>query len=126
VPRVNIGNFQNSNVPTPLKLPKGTLTKIDFGVYEAEIKRIWLGEMPDSLIQKLKEKGADMDKEKKYYNPGSEKARYCKLQRLLGYGNNKIGYCSMCKNLNTHILKQRVSGAVIVTRFCTEHVPDMI
>ncbi len=32
----------------------------------------------------------------------------------------------MCKNLNTHILKQKVSGAVIVTRFCSEHVPDMI
>ena len=66
-----------------------------------------------------------MQKEK-YFNPGSEKSRYSKLQRLLGYGNNKIGYCSMCKNLNTHILKQKVSGAVIVTRFCSEHVPDML
>ncbi|MEZ0268734.1 MAG: hypothetical protein ACAH23_01060 [Nitrososphaeraceae archaeon] len=81
---------------------------------------------PSQLIEKWKDKGVSESQAWRYYNPGSMLARMSRIKVLVGYGSNLVGYCSECKNLNTHILKQKVDGAVILTRFCTEHVPDVI
>lgn len=96
--------FKNSNTPKPMKRPKGRLIKIDFGVHADEVKRIW--ETPLN------------------YRSGSVKSKMSKIVRLIGYGNNLAGFCSQCKNLNTHILKQKVDGAIIITRFCEQHLPS--
>lgn len=120
-------SFQSSNVPKPPKLSRGTITKIDFGPNAAEIDRIWSGKVPTKLIEHWRQMGYDAALLQKHYNPGSMKARYSKSQKLVGYGSNKIGYCSVCKsNLNKYILRQKIQGATIVTRFCSEHVPDVI
>jgi hypothetical protein len=74
-------------------LNKPTIEKIDFGEYEDEIKRIWNGEPPT----KLKE---DMENGKpgvrKFYTAGTIKSRCARINKLLGYGNNKVGFCSTC------------------------------
>jgi hypothetical protein len=89
-----------------------------------EVKRIWEGKPPDKLVQHWAEQGKK-DQEK-YYNGGTKLARINKIKILLGYSSNLVGYCSLCKNLNTHLLLQKVEGATILTRFCSEHVPDKI
>ena len=66
-----------------------------------------------------------MSNAEKYYSPPSMNSRYNAVKQLVGYDNNKVGYCSRCRNLNTYLLKQKISGAVIVTRFCEEHAPTV-
>ena len=117
--------FKNYNVPTPLKLPKGKLEKIDWKEHEQEVKRIWQGLPPAKLVQKWKEEGFRSNQEK-YYSPPSMQSRYNAVKRLIGFNSNKVGYCSICKNINMYLLKQKVSGAVIITRYCNEHVPDKL
>ena len=124
MPRPSRPHFQNSNVPNPLKLPKGTLQKIEFPKeLEEEIKRIWEGKPPTKLVEKWKQAGLLGNHPEKYYVSPSISSRYNSVKVLVGYNSNIVGYCSKCKNLNTHILKQNVDGAVIITRFCSEHVP---
>ncbi len=107
--------FKNANTPTALKLPKGKLIKIDFGRYEQEIKRIWEGKPPTKLVERWGREGVSRSNVEKYYSPPSMNSRYNSIKKLDGYNSNKIGYCSMCRNLNTYLLKQKVSGAVIIT-----------
>ena len=33
------------------------------------------------------------------------------------------GFCSKCDKFNTHLVKYRKQGFVIVERYCTEHMP---
>ena len=117
--------FKNYNAPPPLKLPKGTLIKIDWKEHEQEIKRIWEGKPPTKLVERWKEEGVSMSSAERYYNAPSMNSRYNAVKRLVGYNNNLAGYCSKCRNLNTYLLKQKVSGAVIVTRFCEQHMPTV-
>ncbi len=116
--------FRNYNVPTPLKLPKGTLIKIDWKEHEQEVKRIWSGKPPTKLVERWKEEGVSISNAEKYYSPTSVNSRYNAVKKLVGNNNNLAGYCSKCRSLNTYLLKQKVSGAVIITRYCNEHVPD--
>ena len=102
--------------------PKPTIEKIDFGEYEAEVKRIWNGEPPTKLLE-------DIVKGKqgviKYYTAGTAKSKFGRINKLLGYGNNKVGFCCICGiNLNTHIIKQQLDGAIRITRYCEQHLPD--
>ena len=91
---------------------KPTIEKIDFGEYEDEVKRIWNGEAPPSYGNK-------------YWTAGTIKSRYGKINKLLGYGNNKVGFCCICgTNLNTHIMKIKVDGAILITRYCEQHLPN--
>ena len=93
--------FRNANVPKPIKKGKGRIVKIDFGEHAEEIKRI------------LEDKRRG----------GSLKSRMGRMQRTVGYGNNIVGFCSQCRNLNTHMVKYKVDGAVIIERFCEQHLP---
>lgn len=52
------------------------------------------------------------------------KSRQARIQKLLGYGNIVVGLCSKCKNLNTHIMKEQIDGAIIITRYCSDHLPE--
>ena len=117
--------FKNYNVPKPVKLPKGKLIKIDWKEHEQEVKQIWQGKPPTKLVERWDEQGIRNNAEK-YYNPPSVNSRYNAVKKLVGYNNNLAGYCSKCRNLNTYLLKQKVFGAVILTRYCNEHVPDKI
>jgi hypothetical protein len=117
--------FNNPNVPKPFKKSKGRIERIDFGEHTQEVLRIWDGKPPNKLVERWKETAAGGSQEK-YYNGGTKLARINKIKLLLGYSSNLVGYCSLCKNLNTHLLLQKVEGAVLLTRFCSEHVPDMI
>lgn len=116
--------FKNYNVPAGIKLPKGTLIKIDWKEHEQEIKRIWEGKPPTKLVERWKQEGVSMSNAEKYYSAPSMSSRYNAVKRLLGYNSNLAGYCSKCRNLNTYLLKQKVSGATIITRFCDQHKPD--
>lgn len=98
--------------------PKPIIQKIDFGEYEQEVKRIWDGEPPTRLVESWGKQGV-----RRYYNAGTMKSRQARIRNLLGYGGNAVGYCSECGVLNTHILKQQVDGAVIITRYCEKHLP---
>ena len=60
----------------------------------------------------------------KYWNSGTMKSRQARIQKLLGYGNIVVGLCSKCKNLNTHIMKEQIDGAIIITRYCSDHLPE--
>ena len=106
-------------------MSKGRLIKIDFGEHEQEVKRIWEGKPPSQLMERWKEEGVSMSNAEKYYNAPSMNSRYNDVKKLVGYNNNKVGYCSRCRNLNSHILEQKINGAVIVTRYCSEHVPTV-
>lgn len=101
---------------------KGKIEKIDFGQHESEIMRIWNGDIPASLIQKWKDAGLTGKHPERYYNPGTKLARLNKIRRLVGYGPNLIGICSMCENLNTHLLKYKTQGVIIIERYCQEHI----
>ncbi|MGI0032450.1 MAG: hypothetical protein ACRD97_04160 [Nitrososphaeraceae archaeon] len=103
---------------------KPTIEKIDFGEYEEEVKRIWNGEPPTSLIEQWDRRG--INPKLRYYNAGIMKARYGRIKQLIGYNSNLVGYCSVCNGLNTHLIRYKVDGATIITRFCSEHVPDKI
>jgi hypothetical protein len=100
--------------------PKGQLYKIDFGKYTDEVIRIWNGGPPTSLLESWERRGV----KPKYYNAGTMKARYVRIQKLLGYGTTLIGYCRVCNGLNTHLVKYQLDGAVIVERYCSEHLPS--
>ena len=102
----------------------GKLLKIDFGEHTDEIKRIWEGKPPTKLVEKWKEEGVSMSNAEKYYNAPSMNSRYNAVKKLVGYNNNLAGYCSKCRNLNTYLLKQKIAGAVIITRYCEQHVPE--
>ena len=98
--------FWNGNTPTPLKLPKGKLIKINWKEHEQEVKRLWEGKPPTKKVEQWKQEALRSNQEQ-YYHPGTIHSRMDKIRRLIGYnGNNLVGYCSKCKNLNTHILKQ--------------------
>jgi hypothetical protein len=97
---------------------KPIIQKIDFGEQEQEVKRIWNGEPPTKLVESWGKQGV-----RRYYNAGTMKSRYCRIQKLLGYNSNRAGHCSVCNNLNVYILKEKVDGAVIITRYCTDHLP---
>ena len=99
--------------------PKPTIQKIDFGEHEQEVKRIFNGELPTSHIESLGKQGV-----RRYYNAGTMKSRYCRIQKLVGYSSNLAGHCSKCNNLNSHIMKEQVDGAIIITRYCTDHLPE--
>ena len=115
--------FKNSNIPPPFKLPKGKVERIDFKEHEQEIKRIWKGLPPASLVEKWKESGLRSNQEK-YYNAGTPLARMNKIRRLVGYdGSNLVGHCCKCDNLK---VKYNTQGITIIERYCSEHVPDMI
>jgi hypothetical protein len=100
------------------------LEKINFGAHEEEVKRIWNGEPPTSLVEFWQKQG--LARKFRNYNPGTMKSRYARIQKLLGYGSNCAGHCSICSNFNSHILKQKIDGAIIITRFCSEHIPKVI
>jgi hypothetical protein len=112
-----------------LKVPQNTNTKsveeIVFGEHAQEVKRIWNGEPPTKLVESWERRGIDITKHKQYYNAGTMKARYCRIC-LLGYGNTSVGYCCKCRGLNTHLVKYQLDGAVIVERYCSEHLPGDI
>jgi hypothetical protein len=95
------------------------IEKIDFGEYEQEVKRIWDGEPPTSYIENLGKQGV-----RRYYNAGTMKSRYYRIQKLVGYSSNLAGHCSKCNKLNSHIMKEQVDGAIIITRYCTDHLPE--
>jgi hypothetical protein len=99
--------------------PEGKIERIDFGEHTEEVKRIWSGLPPTSLVERWEKQGI----RHQYYNAGTTRSRYGRIQNLLGYGNNLAGFCCICRNLNTHLLKYKISGATVVERFCEEHVP---
>ena len=114
--------FKNSNVPKPVRLPKGKIEKIDYGEHQEEIFRVWRGLPPTKLLEKWKESGI-----KGIYNPGTKLARMNKVRALIGYnGSNLAGHCCKRGDLNTHLVKFRTQGITIIERYCTEHVPDKI
>jgi hypothetical protein len=101
---------------------KPTIERIDFGKYKDEVKRIWNGEPPTKLLEDMKNGQPGV---RKYYTAGTIKSRYGRINKLLGYGNNKVGFCSICgTNLNTHIMKRKVDGAILITRYCEQHLPN--
>ena len=99
---------------------KPKIERIDFGEYEDEVKRIWNGEPPTKLLEDI-EKGKQGVR--KYYTAGTTKSKFGRINKLMGYGNNKVGHCSICDNLNSHIMKRKVDGAITITRYCTDHLP---
>jgi len=115
--------FKNSNIPKPMQKGKGRIEKIDFGVHEQEVMRIWEGKPPDKLVERWKEQGHRGNQER-YYNAGTPLARMNKIKQLVGTGNNLVGFCSKCRNLNTHLVKYETQGITIVERYCSEHVPE--
>ena len=118
--------WKNANTPHSVIKDKGKLIKIDWKEREQEVKRIWEGKPPAKLIEKWKEAGLGSINQDKLYFAGNPLARMSKIRRLIGYdGSNLVGYCSMCRNLDTYLFKQKIQGATIVTRYCNEHVPDM-
>lgn len=111
--------FNNSNTPTPIKLPKGKVEKIHFGEQEEEIFRIWKGLSPNKLVEKWKEAGI-----KGNYIAGTPLARMNRIRVLIGFnGSNLVGRCSKCDDLNTHLVKYKTQGITIIERYCSEHVP---
>jgi hypothetical protein len=118
------GNFQNANVPNPINKGKGKVVKINWKEHEQEVKRIWEGKPPNKLVERWKEEGLRSNQEKYYVAP-SMQSRYNKIKILVGYGSNLVGYCSKCRNLNTHLVKYRTQGITIVERYCTLHVPQV-
>ncbi len=115
--------WKNANVPKPVSLPKGTLIKINFGEHENEVKRIWAGKPPMQLVKKWQEQGIKNNAEK-YYSPPSMQFRYNAIRQLVGNNNNKVGYCSKCRAINSYILKEKIKGCTVITRFCEQHKPD--
>jgi hypothetical protein len=63
-----------------LNKPKPIVQKVDFGEYEQEVKRIWDGLPPTSLLERWQKTGY----KPKFYNAGTIKARYCRIQKLVG------------------------------------------
>ncbi|MGH9973242.1 MAG: hypothetical protein ACRD93_05020 [Nitrososphaeraceae archaeon] len=105
-----------------MTLTKPTIEKIDFGEYTDEVKRIWEGLPPNKLLESYERRGLKLP----YYNAGTMKARYCRIKQLIGYHSNLaylVGYCATCRTLNTHLVRYKVDGAVIIERFCSEHLP---
>jgi hypothetical protein len=84
---------------------KPTIERIDFGEYEDEIKRIWNGEPPTKLVQDIKNGKRGVNR---FYNAGTMKSRYGRIQKLVGYGSNAVGLCCKCKNFNVYILKNKL------------------
>ena len=100
--------------------PKPIIQKIDFGEYEQEVKRLWDGEPPSSMVERWEKQGF----RPKHYYAGTLKSRQARIQKLLGYGSNAVGLCSKCKNFNVYILKEQIDGAVLITRYCSDHLPE--
>lgn len=122
MPKVNRETFQNSNIPNPVVKGKGKVEKIDFGENTEEVKRIWAGLPPLSLVEKWKEAGI-----KGSYIPGTKLARMNRIKVLIGYTSNAAGLCSKCGiNLNEYLVKYKTEGITIIERYCSEHVPDKI
>ena len=97
--------FKNATNNPPLKLGKGKLIKINWGEHEQQIKEIW-------------------NSYPKTYSLKSANCKMTKIKRLFDYdGSNLVGYCCKCRELNVAILKQKVDGAILITRFCAEHLP---
>src|SRR5206468_11375793 len=116
---------RNANVPNPVKKGKPKIIKINFKEHEQEVKRIWEGKPPAKLVERWKKEGYRGNQEK-YYNPSSMLSRMNKIKKLVGYSSNLVGYCSKCRNLNTHLVKYRTQGITIVERYCSENVPGKI
>lgn len=119
-------NFQNVNVPNPVKKGKGKIEKIDFKEHEEEIKRIWEGKPSAALIKRWTESGRKGNHPEKYYQSPSMSSRFNSIKKLVGYNSNLVGYCSTCKNLNRYLVKYKTEGITIIERYCQEHVPDKI
>lgn len=120
MPKVNRETFQNSNVPNPVVKGKGKVEKIDFKEHTEDIKRIWEGKPPTKLVEQWKEKGI-----KGSYVPGTPMARLNKIRVLMGFnGNNLVGRCAKCDDLNTHLVKYRTQDITIIERYCEKHVPS--
>ena len=115
--------FKNSNIPKPIKLPKGKIEKIDFKEHEQEVRRICEGKPPDKLVERWKEQGLRSNQEK-YYTSPSTQSRFNSIKKLVGYSSNKVGFCCQCRSLNTFLVKYKTQGITIVERYCSEHVPD--
>lgn len=102
---------------------KPIIEKIEFiEEQKQEIKRIWEGKPPAKLIERWKKDSLRSNQEK-YYTPPSMQARINKIKQIVGSGGNLVGFCSKCRNFNTHLLKYKTQGITIVERYCTEHVP---
>ena len=49
----------------------------------------------------------------------SRRYKIAKIRAITG------GICCQCDNYNTHLLKYKTQGVVIVERYCSEHVPKL-
>ena len=81
-----------------------------------EIKFILNGDPPKKVRERYEQKGITDINLMKYHSP-SKRSRIEAVRKIVG------GLCCKCGNFNSHLHKQKISGAVIVTRYCSEHVP---
>lgn len=112
--------FKNSNVPKSANLPKGKIVKIELTEEQKqEIKYILNGDPPKKVRDRY-EKNGITDISLMRYHSTSKRSRFEAVRKIVG------GLCCRCDRFNTHLHKQKISGAVVITRYCTEHVPDKI
>ena len=62
--------------------------------------------------------GADIKKTQYTFNT-SEYYKIARIKKITG------GICCKCGKFNTHLLKYRTQGVVIVERYCSEHIPKL-
>ena len=99
-------NLLNPNIPKAVKKPKPVIEKIEFtDEQKGNIKRILEGKQ-----------GADAKVTQRTFN-ASRGYKIARIRKITS------GFCCICDRFNTHLLKYRTQGIVIVERYCSEHVP---
>ena len=77
-----VRTFKNSNVPTPQKLPKGKIIKIELTEEQKqEIKYILNGDPPKKVRDRYEERGITDVKLMKYH-PGSKRSRIESVRKI--------------------------------------------
>jgi hypothetical protein len=99
-------NLLNPNIPKAVKKPKPVIEKREFTEEQkGNIKRILEGKQR-----------ADAKVTQRTFNT-SRGYKIARIRKITG------GFCCKCDRFNTHLLKYRTQGIVIVERYCSEHVP---